>query len=497
MNQINNKEAITSFDAADSGSFGDVLTRRVQHGPMKVGLLGLGYFEYWRMYPQLMEIVRNDLDGVFQRLKDALKGFEVIYPGMVDTLDRAEEAGLKFAAEKVEALIIAEGTYIPDFITLHAVNRAGNSPRIILFNSQTGSDLSPKDDYMATMRNSALIGISQLTGSFNKMKLNYEVVCGEISDPKAYGEIKGILNAFRSVTNLKNSTYGLIGHVFRGMFDLEFDRAKVKGFLGPEVMTIQPEHLISCWQEVSADIVNNVADKLWRRFKHRNIELDDVKRSCRVGIAMKKLYDKYNLDGLCFLGQHYLEKMTGAPARMGASLMLEQPRIMVACEGDIAGLVMMQLMHDFTGNIPLQAEWGQFDSCHNALFLLGHGIASPEIAQNDKEVTLTRSPEEWGFKGSGLNYEMIMKPGQVTMGHFLNTGDSWRMFISEGEALDFPCLPCDEIHAMIKIETPVKDYIKSVLKHGVAHHLIVVHGQVAEELKKTAEFMRIEYLIIK
>lgn len=496
MNQRNN-QAITSFDSSEKGQFGDVLTRRFQQSPMKVGFLGLGYFEYWRMYPQLREIVRNDLDGVWQRLKDVLAGFEVIYPGMVDTLDRAEEAGAKFAAENVEALIIAEGTYIPDFITLHAVNRAGNNPRIILFNSQTGSDLSPNDDYMATMRNSALIGISQLTGSFDKTKLRYEVVCGEISDPKVYGEIKGLLAAYRSVKKLKNSTYGLVGHVFRGMFDLEFDKAKVKGFLGPEVMTIQPEHLLSCWQEVQADAVNGVAEKLFRRFKSKKIDLDDVKRSCRVGLAMKKLHEKYNLDGLCFLGQHYLEKMTGAPARMGASLMLEQDRIMVACEGDIAGLAMMQLMHDFTGNVPFQAEWGQFDCRHNALFLLGHGIASPEIAKSDPEVTLTASPEEWGFKGSGLNYEMIMKPGQVTMGHFLNTGESWRMFISEGEAIEFPCLPCDEIHAMVKVETPVVDYIKSVLRHGVAHHLILVHGHIADELAAVADCMRIDKLILR
>ncbi|MFH1477731.1 MAG: hypothetical protein ABIH24_09625 [Verrucomicrobiota bacterium] len=491
------QDKVTSFDSSESGQFGDVLTRRSQASPMKIGFLGLGYFEYWRMYPQLKKIVRNDLDGVFSRLKDALKGFEVVYPGMVDTLDRAEEAGAKYAAEQVEALIIVEGTYIPDFITLHAVNRAGNNPRIILFNSQTGNDLSPKDDYMATMRNSALIGISQLTGSFDKTKVRYEVVCGEISDPKVYGEINSLLTVYRSVKKLKNSTYGLVGHVFRGMFDLEFDKAKVKGFLGPEVMTIQPEHLLSCWQAVSAEAVNSVAEKLFKRFKSKKIGLNDVKRSCRVGIAMKKLYDKFNLDGLCFLGQHYLEKMTGAPARMGASLLLEQDRIMVACEGDIAGLAMMQLMHDFTGNVPFQAEWGQFDCRNNALFLLGHGIASPEIAKSDKEITLTASPEEWGFKGSGLNYEMIMKPGQVTMGHFLNTGDSWRMFISEGEAIEFPCLPCDEIHAMVKVETPVMDYIKSVLRHGVAHHLIVVHGHVAEELKKTAELMRIEHLMMK
>lgn len=491
-----NNKKITSFDSSQDGQFGDVLTRRFRPAPLKIGFLGLGYFEYWRMYPQLKEIVRKDLEGVFRRLKDSLTGFDVVYPGMVDTLDRAEEAGAAFAAEHVAAIVIAEGTYIPDFISLHAINRAGNEPRIILFNSQTGRDVSPRDNYMATMRNSALIGISQLTGSFDKMKLRYEVVCGEISDSKAYGEIGQLLCAWRSVQKLKNSTYGLVGHVFRGMFDLEFDKAKVKGFLGPEVMTIQPEHLLDCWKAVDENTTKSVAEKLFQRFKSKKIDLDDVKRSCRVGIAMKKLHDKYNLDGLCFLGQHYLEKMTGAPARMGASLLLEHDRIMVACEGDIAGLTMMQLMHDFTGNIPFQAEWGQFDCRNNALFLLGHGIASPEIAKSDRAVTLTSSPEEWGFKGSGLNYETIVKPGPVTMGHFLNTGDSWRMFISEGEAIDFPCLPCDEIHAMIKVETPVTDYIKSALKRGVAHHLIVVHDHIAEELKKTAELMRIEYFAL-
>lgn len=492
-----NQKTITSFDSAQSGQFGDVLTGRIRQGAFKVGLLGMGYFEYWRMYPQLKEIVRADLDGLHARLKKALAGFEVVYPGMVDTLDRAEEAGIKFAANQVDALVIAEGTYVPDFITLHAVNRAGNNPMVILFNSQTGRDLSPTDDYMATMRNSALIGISQLTGSFDKMKRRYEVICGEISDSEAYREIKGILAAWRAVQNLRNSTYGLIGHVFRGMFDLEFDKAKVKGFLGPEVMNIQPEHLVDCWRNVKAGEVNKAAEKLFRRFNSKKINLDDVKRSCRVGIAMKKLYEKYNLDGLCFLGQHYLEKMTGAPARMGASLMLEQDRVMVACEGDVAGLVMMQLMHGFTGHVPLQAEWGQFDYSHNALFLLGHGIASPEIAKGDREVTLTASPEEWGFKGKGLNYELIMKPGPVTMGHMLNTGESWRMFISEGEAIDFPCLPCDEIHAMVKVETPVVEYVKSVLKRGVAHHLIVVHGHVAGELVKAAEMMRIESFVVK
>ena len=491
------KTKITSFDATECGAFGDVLSKPADAPRITVGLLGLGYFEYWRMYPQLQEIVRNDLDGVFKRLTASLDKVNVIYPGMVDTLDRAETAGAELAAAGAEIILVVEGTYIPDFITLHALNRVGLQAKVILVNTQTGPDLCPTDTYMATMRNSALIGISQLTGSFRKMKRDYDVVSGEISDPAVYRELRALVQAHAAVRQLRNCTYGLIGHVFRGMYDLEVDAAKAKGFLGPEVMTIQAEHLVELWQAVEDREVDRVAKALFARFRRKKITLDDVKRSCRLGLAMKKIKSKFNLDGLCFLGQHYIEKMTGAPARMGASMMLEDDHTMVACEGDIAGLVMMQLLHAFTGNLPLQAEWGQFDRCHNALFLLGHGIGAPALAGNDRKVTLTRSPEEWGFKGNGLNYEMIMKPGPVTMGHFLNVGDSWRMLISEGEAIEFPCLPCDEIHAMIKVASPVEDYVRQVLKTGAAHHLIVAHGQVAGELEKTADLMKIEKFSIR
>ncbi len=490
------EDRITSFDAAASGSFGDVLTRRSAEQGLKVGLLGLGYFEYWRMYPALQETVRQDLAGVQQRLSRTLDGVDLVYPGMVDTLDRAEAAGAAFAAARVDAVIVVAGTYIPDFITIHALNRCGGNPQIVLFNSQTGENVSPDDNYMATMRNSALIAISQLTGSFRKMKKAYEVVVGEVSDERPYREIRGLLQAARVVAKLKRSTYGLIGHVFRGMYDLEFDAAKVKGFLGPEVMTIQAEHLVDEWRTVKDEDVDALAGELAGRFTVKKVDPDDIRRSCKVALAMKRLYGKFNLDGMCFLGQHYIEKMTGAPARMGASLMLEADRSMVACEGDIAGLVMMQLMHEFTGNIPFQAEWGQFDKKNNALFLLGHGIASPCLAKDERSVSLTCAPEEWGFKGKGLNYEMIMKPGQVTLGHFLNVGDSWRMLISAGEAIEFPCLPCDEIHAMVKVKSPVEAYIREVLQHGAAHHLIAVHGSIVDELSRAAELMNIEKLVI-
>ena len=491
---MSDKKQITSFDAENAGVFGDVLTKPLPAERPKVGLLGLGYFEYWRMYPELEGMVDSDLKGAAEHLRAALPGCDIVYPGMVDTLDRAEEAGQAFRDAQVDALVVIAGTYLPDFITLHAINRCTSCPEVILFNTQTGNDVNPKDNYVATMRNSALIAITQLAGSFHKMKRAYQVVVGEIADVEAYREIARLVAARQAATRLSRSTYGIVGHVFRGMYDLEFDRAKVKGFLGPEVMTIQAEHLIDLWKEVDNEEVEAETVKLLARFKTRNVTHEDAAKSVKLGLAMRALYKKFNLDGLCFLGQHYLEKMTGAPARMGASLLMEQDGFPVVCEGDVGGLVMMDLMKQFTGNMPLQAEWGQFDLKNNALFLLGHGIGVPALAKDDSAITLTGSPEEWGFTGGGLNYELIMKPGEVTFGHVLNCGETYRMLISHGESFEFPALPCNELHAMVRLEKPVRDFLKELIAAGVAHHAIVVHGNCVEELRKTAERMRIEVL---
>jgi L-arabinose isomerase len=153
-------------------------------------------------------------------------------------------------------------------------------------------------------------------------------------------------------------------------------------------------------------------------------------------------------------------------------------------------------MYWLTGNAPLQAEWGQYGASNNAIFLVGHGIADPALASSDSAITLTASPEEWGFQGSGANLEFIMKPGAVTMAHLLDTADGWQMLISGGESLEYPCLPCKEIHALVKVERPVKEYLVDVQMRGVPHHVIVVHGDIRQDLEILARTLGIKYFTV-
>ncbi len=484
---------VTSFDAAQPGQFGDILNiDSHENSSVKVGVLAVGYFEYWRMYPPLREIVEKDIKAISDRLS---KKIDVVYPGMVDSMDKAEQAGQAFAQAGVKVVVVVEGTYLPDFMIMHALEHVPNA-NVILFNTQNGDDINPKDNYQATMRNSALIGITQLSGSFKKAKRSYDVIVGEASDEKCYEQIAQIVRAKTAIKKLRNYNIGLVGNVFRGMFDLEFDKGSVRGIIGPEVIAIQIDHLVNIWKDVSDDIVEASSEELTSRFVIRGITKDDIKRSVRLGIAMERTAERYKLDSLCFLGQHYIEKVTGAPARIGASMMLEKG-FMVACEGDVGGLVMMEMMHDLTGNIPVQLEWGQFDKKNNALFLLGHGIASPCLASDNKEIALTRAPENWGFEGNGVNWEMIAKPGDVTLGHFISTPGGWQMLMSYGQSIKYPTLPCNEIHAMVQVKSPVEEYLRKLIQLGVTHHVIMVHGNCQAELEILANKMGVNFACLE
>ena len=91
----------------------------------------------------------------------------------------------------------------------------------------------------------------------------YEVVAGGIEDDDAYQKIDEFIQVFTSINNLKNMVIGTIGHVFRGMYDFNFDKTAVTGKFGPHIMDIQIDHLMNIYEENGADNsrIKDLADK--------------------------------------------------------------------------------------------------------------------------------------------------------------------------------------------------------------------------------------------
>jgi L-arabinose isomerase len=219
-----------SFEASDGTQFGDLLTARPAVSKrLKTGLLACAYFEYWRMFSERFKReVISDLDRIANRLRQDL---DIVYPCVVDTLDAADKAGRAFAEAGVQMLVVVEGTYVPDYITLHAIDYVPDVP-VIMFTTQVEENITPRDDYETLMRNSALIGTAQLSATFVKTARKYDVVVGSIADEQPYREIVKRARVRNVAARLRQLNIGVLGHVFRGMYDLEIDKTRLRGSLG-------------------------------------------------------------------------------------------------------------------------------------------------------------------------------------------------------------------------------------------------------------------------
>ena len=490
---------IESFETAKNDTFGDLLSadRRRSRKTIKVGLLAGGFFEYWRMYPnELKANVEQDNQVVLNRLA---RDHQVVYPGMVDTMDSADAAGRFFRVEQIDLLIITERTYIPDTYIHQALSHLPGMP-LLLFVSQSHDKLNLKTNYEASLRDSGMMSLVQLVAGFRKMGIydNLEVVVGSILDEEAYARIESYIKVVTIFKQLKRMTYGSIGHVFRGMFDFEFDKTMVKGTLGPEVLNVQISHLLDMWENILPEDarVRALVDKVQLNYQVVGVDESDIVAAARVSVAMQELVERFRLDGLVLLGQHYVEAKTKATSYLGMSELHARGDVLGVTEGDVLGLVMMNVLKAFTGLTPFFGEWCEFDVDRNIMMLLGHGYADPTQAKTGTIPKIMPSPEQWGLEGKGFNFEMTFDPGPCTMTHCIGDARGWRMLISGGRIADLPQLPIQEVSLLVETESPIKDFVEKLTKSGFAHHCIAVKGDVRRELGQLADMMGMEKVLL-
>ena len=502
-----------SFEVSESSDFGDLLNKKPPKRTLKIGVYMSAYFEYFRMYPESLErYVKEDVDTVWEHLRKNFRDNETsddkeenaaetdvkfVWPGIVVTMDDADRAGREFKREHTDMIIFIMFTYTVDVISLQCLKYVENQP-LIIFQRQHHWDIDFDSDYEQTLRNSAMISASQLTGTFkkiNKFPLMKVFVGTDDEDP-VYESMYRYAKAYETYLALKDMNIGIIGHVFRGMFDHEFDRTRVFGTLGPQVIDIQISHLLSLWEKVSEPEITSFAErnKWMRGYPFSDVTEQDFLKECRFALAYERLIEKFNLDAACYLGQHFVEKKTGCTGNLSNVFFARQKALMTNTEGDINGLIMMTIMNRLTGQTPLFGEWGEFGIRENAMQIMMHGYADVDYARDTGDIRITGTPENWGFSGAGFSLEFTAKPGTITIGHFIDDQkEGWRMLISRAVALDVPhSIPCKDVTLILQPEMPIKEYITEILERGFDHHAIICYGDLTRELGYIADFMGVK-----
>jgi L-arabinose isomerase len=481
-----------SFEVSQGNVFGDLLSEPVAVKPLVVGVIGTGFFEYWRMYPNLRAKVEADMQVIVTRLREA---WQIVYPGLLDTMDSADAIGRALRETQVDVVIIAERTYTPDMYIHQALSHLPNTP-IVYFISQPEPGIDIEEDYEATLRASGLMATVQLECGFQKMQARGDspVVVGGIHEDLSYTEMARELRLLGIRKHLANMTIGVVGNVFRGMFDFEYDKTAVKGKLGPEILSIQVDRLLELWEATRADEpeVTALVQKVNKNYEVIGVPEQDIIASARVAVALQRLIQRFRLGGLVLLGQHFVEAKMRATSYLGLAELHEAGTTLATTEGDALGLIMMVILRELTGRTPFFGEWGEFDVPRNAMMVIGHGYADPRQHKQGLKPRVKPSPEQWGLAGAGFNFEITFDPGPVTVSHFVHAASGWRMLVTGGEILALPPIPCGESSFLFRVERPIRNYVADLVKAGFPHHCIAARGDVRADLLQFAKLMGIE-----
>ena len=302
---------------------------------MKIGLFGIGLDTYWPQFVGLKERLEGYLKQVEKNLSEHHP--HIVNVGLVDTPDKAFEAGKKFKTEDVDLIFLYVTTYALSSTVLPVVQRA-KVPVIIL-------NLAPEAsiDYQSF---NAMTDRTQMTGEwlahcsacpvpeianvFNRVGVTFHQITGMLhKDPECWNEIGEWVQAAKVAHTMAYNRLGCMGHYYSGMLDIYSDLTQHYAHFGGHIELLEVEELAELRKEVSKQ---EMAERLQLFYETFDIQSDcpieDLESAAKTSVALDRLVAKHKLGSMA-----YYYKGTGNPENEEAiaSMILGNSLLMNNC----------------------------------------------------------------------------------------------------------------------------------------------------------------------
>lgn len=223
----------------------------------------------------------------------------------------------------------------------------------------------------------------------------------------------------------------------------------------------------------------------------------DLYDAAKAAVTLDKLVEKYHLTGLAY----YYEGLNGSIQQKVSSTfivgnsILNAQGIPMCGEYDLKTCIAMLIMDrlDIGGSF---AEFHPFDFSEDFI-LVGHdGPHHLKIAQGKP---VLRSLKKFhGKPGCGASVEFKLKEGPITMLGITQKGDGqFKFVIGEGESKAGPIPPTGNTNTRGFFRPNTRDFISKWVMEGPTHHYALGVGHHASTLKKIADILKIEAVIVQ
>ena len=466
---------------------------------LKIGLFGIGLDAYWDQFAGLRDSLEGYLGIVHERI--ASSGAEVVNLGLIDTSEKAMEAGHRFREADVDLLFLHVTTYALSATVLPIVQRA--KVPVILLNLAPSAAI----DYASFnalgdrtkmtgewLKYCSACPVPEIANVFKRTGIQFSQVTGtlEAGDP-CWGEITDWVQAAGVAFTMSHNRLGVMGHYYGGMLDIYTDKTRQLATFGGHIEIIEVDELSALRREVGEAAIDGRVAQFYSAFAVQgDCSPEELRRAARTSLALDRLVERYGLGSMA-----YYYKGTGnvdnedtmSSVILGNSLLTARG-VPVAGEYEIKNAQAMKILDSF-GVGGSFTEYYAMDFSDDVV-LMGHdGPGHIAIAEGKTKVKPLQVYH--GKVGKGLSVEMQVKHGPVTLLSVVETFDGRiELLVAEGESVSGPILEIGNTNSRYQFSIGAKHFVETWNSHGPAHHCAVGVGHVAAKIAKLADLIGIK-----
>lgn len=470
----------------------------------RIGVFGVGYDKYWGQFPGLLEELMIKQRIIIDKIPD--KDTEIIDFGMVDNSQKAYEIVEKLESARLDLIFCNMLTYATSG-TFGIIIKTINTPIVLVaLQPLRALDYSQASTYMQLL-NDDICALPEFTGVAVRMgKKVPEIIIGTlIDDQEVDRRIDEYCRIAKVLFGLKNANLGHLGHPINAMLDMHTDATMLTSFFGSHIVQCEANQLMHCFNKVIEEEIKETEKKILDFFDtpdpvsdpiSMKLQVDDLRIAAKVSVALEKFIVMNNLDGLAY----YYDGPVNSDIRtvmsnliVGNSL-LAAKHIPMCGESDLKTLIGL-FIFDRLGIGGSFAEFHPIDF-NEGFVLVGHdGPHNLSIAEGKP---VLRSLKKYhGKPGNGAGVEFKIKEGPITMLSINSTfNGKFKFIIAEGESVKGPIPPTGNTNTRGFFMPDIKTFLTRWIKEGPTHHFSLGIGHHAATLKKVADFLNIESIII-
>jgi L-arabinose isomerase len=468
---------------------------------LRVGLFGIGTDAYWPQFKGLEARLTGYLNKTAEKL--SRPNVKVVNLGLIDTPEKAMQAGHDFRKADVDLIFLHVTTYALSHTVLPVAQRA-KVPIIILnlqptaaidydtFN-KLGDRTKMTGDWLA---HCAACPVPEIANVFNRARIPFHQITGTLeNDPETWGEVDAWIDAARVANIMAHNRLGLMGHYYNGMLDIYSDLTQQVAHFGGHMQIMEIDELAMIRREVTDADADERIELIRREMDVQpDCDPEELKTAARTSVALDRLVEKHNLGSMAY----YCHSVPGhenedviASIILGCSLLTARG-IPVAGEYEVKNAQAMKIMDSF-GVGGSFTEYYAMDFTDDVV-LMGHdGPGHINIAQGKTKVY----PLEvfHGKVGKGLSVQMSVKHGPVTLLSVIQTVDGHvKLLTAQGESVPGPILEIGNTNSRYRFPLGARAFVNEWNRHGPAHHCAVGVGHITDRIEKLGALLNMEVI---